>query len=463
MRSFYTLGLTLLALSLLACKKNDVTKLVPIPEVPTVPKDTAVANKPPVVVVPSGKTVVVGTGSGNLVINGATFTLNCNDRIKITKGSYKSITIQNIQSSDGCPITVVNDGVVELGGSGAIMNLSNLKNVIISGNGDPSIKYGFQFHDNNTRSIMIAKPFNNVTFQNASFKNISDWVIIFNNQTTVYDGTEASYSKNLKFLNISAENTARLFSFPGSAENGNINGLIKGLEIAYLDYKNSSNVGSIAWVGNVEDYNIHHNRVDNINATNNEHNGIFQMMGNGSFYDNYISNHQGNALRAWAYSIGKTPKSVLIYNNIVVNSRKYSAFEVQTIPAYVNAALTYVNAKVHNNTCGNLNMSKDWYGNLVDVYTLQGGTCQVYNNIGFNFPASNPLNKTINQQGSTKATDTGNLYFATSNDVGFASTTTWTLNSNSPAKNKGVADATLTRDYYDNARNLTSPSIGAVE
>jgi len=461
MKSYYILGLAFLAFSILACKKNDATKLVPIPNptTPVIPKDTTATNP----VVAKGKTVVVGTGSGNLVVNGATLTLNCNDRIKITKGNYKSISIQNIQAADGCPITITNDGLVELSGNGSQMSLTNLNNVIISGNGDASIKYGFQFHDNNTRSILITKPYNNVTFQNASFKNISDWVIIFNNQSTQYNGTQASYSRNLKFLNIYGENTSRLFSFPGSAENGNINGLIRGLEIAYLDYKNSNNVGNIAWVGNVEDYDIHNNRIDNINANNNEHNGIFQMMGNGKFYDNYISNHQGNAIRAWAYSIGSTPKSVLIYNNIVVNSRKYSAFEVQTISTYVNAALTYVHAKIYNNTCGNLNLSKDWYGSVVDVYTLQGGTCQVYNNIGFNFPAANPSNKTINQQGPTKATDSGNLYFNSSNEVGFANTTTWTLNANSPAKNKGVADASLTQDYYNKTRNAAAPSIGAVE
>ncbi|WP_214226802.1 hypothetical protein [Pedobacter sp. B4-66] len=453
-------NLFFIILLLLACKKNTVSESIQTPEAPP----TSIPNEDTSLVPPiTGKTIIVGTGSGNLVINGATLKLGCGDRIKITKGAYKSINIQNIQSTDGCPIMIINGGLVELKGNNAIMNLTNLKNVIISGTGDPTIKYGFQFHDNAYRSILISRPYNNATIQNASFKNIKDWVIIYNNQNTKYDGTEASYSKNLKFLNIYAENTARLINFPGSAEWGAMNGLIKGLEIANLEYNNSPTVGSIAWVGNVEDYSIHHNRVNNINSANNEHNGIFQMMGNGKFYNNYISNHQGNAIRAWCYSIGTTKKEILIYNNIVVNSRKYSAFEVQTVPAYVTSGLTYVNVKVFNNTCGNLNTTKQWYGNLVDVYSLQGGTCQVFNNIGFNFPASNPFNKTINQQGVTKSEDLGNLYFATSNDVGFSSQTTWRLNSNSKAKNKGRAHYLVVRDYYETLRNAISPSYGAVE
>jgi hypothetical protein len=458
MKLFFNLILTLSVFLTFACKKNDTKDYVPVIDKNIPVKDTVPTTPPPL----TGRTIDMGTGSGELVIDGSTLSLQCNDRIRIAKGSYKKITIKNIQASTGCSIQIVNNGLVEIAGDYNQMNLSNLKGVIISGNGDPSIPYGFQFHDNASRSIDITKPFNDCTIQNVSFKNIKSWIIIYNN-TDTYNGSADSYSRNLKFLNISCENTARLINFPGSAENGANTGLIRGLEIANLNFRNSSTAGSVVWVGNVEDYSIHHNRIDNINSANNEHNGIFQMMGNGKFYNNYISNHQGNAIRAWCYAVGSTPKEILIYNNIVVNSRKYSAFEVQTIQAYVNPALTYCNVKVYNNTCGNLNLSKDWYGNLVDVYTLQGGTCQVFNNIGFNFPGLNPVDKISNQQGPTKPEDLGNLYFNSSAEVGFSNEEKYTLSSTSPAKNKGKSYPLLTTDYYDIARKTSSPSYGAVE
>src|SRR5690606_33274857 len=124
---------------------------------------------------------------------------------------------------------------------------------------------------------------------------------------------------------LDCEQTGPFFGGAGSVDGG-IRGLIRNFEIAYLNFRNAPDVGSVVWMGNVEDYNIHHNHIDNINTKNNNHNGIFLMTGNGKFHNNIVRNHQGNAIRAFGHSIGDTPKEILIYNNIVYNSRKYSAF-----------------------------------------------------------------------------------------------------------------------------------------
>ncbi|TCD01706.1 hypothetical protein [Pedobacter psychroterrae] len=407
------------------------------------------------------KIIEVGTGDGNLVIDGSGMSLNCNDTIRIAKGSYNSINIKNIKSRNGCTVTIINTGLVEINGNFKQMNLQNLRGVNITGNGDPNIKYGFQFHDNIYRSVVISKPYSRATLQYASFKNIFDYVITFN-ESSEYDGTENSYAEDLKFLSISCENTATLLRVMGNVENNKIVGYIKGLEIAYLDYRNSE-VGDIINVGNVEDYDIHHNRVMDINRTTNTHNGVFHCGGNGKFHDNFISNHSGNALRAWMFTLGSRPKNVLIYNNIVVNSRKYSAFETQSFSFFMGPKVTYANAQVYNNTCGNLNISKDWYGNVVDVYNLQGGYCKVFNNLAFNFPAPNPADKIINQQSSTTPQNSNNLYFNTAAEVGFSDQTTYTLTTSSAAKNKGLPARSLLEDFYGQSRSRTKPSIGAVE
>lgn len=449
---------------MIACKKSSVleTNLPPVaPEITVPSKDTtSVPNVPTTPVV--GRTLNIGTGSGDLIIDGTTLSLQCNDIIRITQGSYKKIVIKNIQIAEGCNVYITNNGLVEINGDYNQMSLSNLKGVVISGDGDKNIEYGFQFHDNVYRAITISGTYTRSTIQHASFKNIKDYVISYSPKA-VYDGTEASFSQGLKFLNILCDNTGSFLQFTGSVENGLITGLVKDLEIAYLNFSNSSTVGTMIWMGNVDGYDVHNNRVNNINTANNNHNGIFHLMGNGKFHSNFINNHQGNALRAWTYSIGTTPKDVLIYDNIVVNSRKYSAFEVQSFAGYMNNTVTYANAQIFNNTCGNLNLDKDWLGNVVDVYNLQGGYCKVFNNIGFNFPASNPLNKISNQQSSTNPSSTNNLYFNSISDVGFSDLEKYTLASNSSAKNKGVAVLTVSKDFYGNTRNPNAPSIGAVE
>ena len=402
------------------------------------------------------RTYQLGTGSGNLSINGNTLTIDGNVLIKVKGGTYQSITISNINGIKGT-VTIQNDGLVKL--TSGQMRLTNLNNVIITGNGTSGLSKGFQFSDNSYRSVEVDGVLNNFTFQYASFKNIRDNAITYK-YDAAYNGSETSYSKNVKFLNIDCDNTGQFLSGAGSVEKGAIEGYIKNLEIAYLNFKNSADVGTIVWLGNVEDYNIHHNTVNNINTTNNNHNGIFLLNGNGKFHHNKVSNHQGNAIRAFCFTVGTTPKQVLIYNNIVFNSRKYSAFEVQAFEEnIVSGKTTYVNAEVFNNTCGSLNLSNDWQGNLVDVYSLIGGKCKVYNNLAYNLPAPYVI---AGQVSSLIPNAYNNLYFKTWSEAGILDEVNFRLSSNSPAKGKGVATPLLTDDFYGNARS-TTPTVGAVE
>lgn len=439
-----------------ACKKDVLQDIVSSkPTVPVVVADTVAAVTPTTY----KRTVNVGTGSGSLTIDGKTLSVQCNDLIKIKGGTYTGINIQNIISADGCPITIKNDGLVEIVGNFNQMNLSNLKNVIVSGDGTSGIAKGFVMRDNSYRSVELTGTINQFTLQNVAFKNISNYVINFQS-TLAYNGTDASLSKDLKFLNITCDNTAQLLGTGGSVENGVITGLIKNIEIAYVDFQNSPGVGTVVYLGNAENYNIHHNRVNNINSTNNNHNGIFAINGNGSFHDNYVSNHQGNAIRAWGHTVGNTPKNVYIYNNIVVNSRKYSAFEVQSFANSVVAGkTTYINAIVFNNTAGNINTSNDWQGNLVDIYNLLGGKCDVYNNLGYNFQAGSVI---AGQESSTIPNAFTNLLYKTYSLAGIVNEITFKLTGSSPAKNTGVATPFVVTDYYGSIRSA-KPSVGAVE
>ncbi len=126
--------------------------------------------------------------------------------------------------------------------------------------------------------------------------------------------------------------------------------------------------------------------------------------------------------------MGNTPKQVLIYNNTVVNSRKYSAFETQSFQTeIISGVTTYANCKVYNNICGDLDLSKDWVGVVVDVYALFGGTCDVYNNTGFNFPSPNANSNIVNQQSTTIPTVSNNTYYQTAAGAGIANTANLTI------------------------------------
>lgn len=439
-----------------SCKKDILSQLpTSKPTVPVVIPDTVVGTAPIIY----KRTINVGTGSGILTIDGKTMSLQCSDLIKIKGGTYTGINIKNILSADGCPITIKNDGLVEIVGNFNQMNLFDLKNVTISGDGTGGIAKGFVFRDNTYRSIEILGTINQFTLQHIAFKNIGNYVVMYPNNT-LYDGTDATVSKDLKFLNITCDNTSQFLGTGGDVENGKITGLIRNIEIANLDFQNKADAAAVVYMGNVENYNIHHNRVNNVNTTNNNHNGIFSISGNGSFHDNYISNHQGNSIRAWGHTVGSTPKNIYIYNNIVINSRKYSAFEVQSFANRVVAGkTTYTNAVVFNNTAGNINLSQDWQGNMVDVYNLVGGKCDVYNNLGYNFQGTSTM---AAQESTTVPNAFNNLLYKTYSLAGIVNEITFKLTGSSPAKNTGVSTPFQITDYYGSIRS-SKPSIGAVE
>lgn len=407
------LPILLLSILLISCKKDPVAQ--EIPEKPAKPADTT-QTKPPVQGT-KGRVIPLGTGSGNLTIDGISLGLACDDVIKIKGGKYSNINIRNINT--GCKVTVQNDGLVEIAGNGDHIFISKVSNLIISGGGTAGMQYGFVSKDNpQHRSIIVTGIVQNLTIQNFAFKNIRDYVIYFNSGQLIYNGNENTAYTNLKFLNNSCDNTGAFLNMEGGVENGVIRGLVKNLEIAYLDFRNS-NSGEAVLAENADDYNVHHNTVIDVNTNNNNHNGIFTMKGSGSFHHNLVRNHQGNAIRAWARSLGTVPKDILIYNNTVVNSRKYSGFEIQSFEnMIINGKTTYTNAKVYNNICGRLNTNKDWDGVILDLYGLLGGKCEVYNNTGFDFPKPNPKSFIVSQQGNTVPVQTNNKYFATAKDAG---------------------------------------------
>lgn len=365
--------------------------------------------------------VFMGSGRGeNLVIDGRSLSIPENATIAIKEGRYRSITIQHIKYEEGKPLRITNDGEVSISEA---MFTKNIENVIIAGNGDADVTYGFKFHDIAYRAIVMEGTMDGVRLSHMSFRNVNDYVISRTDADNerYYDGTPRTRDERLKILSCKFENTGPII-FGGSL-NGDHNddsGFIKDVEIAHNEFSDTD-WGTLVSFNNVQDYHIHHNSITDVNGSNNNHNGIFFMQGNGTFHDNKLVNYQGNALRAWVYSRGNEPATVKIFNNICYNSRKYSAFELQQFERnLVPGKSTFVNAQVYNNTVGKMNTSKDWEGQLLDLYHLSG-ELEYHDNLGFELYTSNrfsAIGDMINNMGDTKITvHNNNKYFDDPSDA----------------------------------------------
>lgn len=413
--NFKSLIVSSAILAAVGCTKSasQITSTSSVAPTPNSGTNTPTTVVPPVIV---GKTYSVGNGSGALSIDGNNFrpngnlvTLQNGDGIKIKAGSYDSIDIVNISvNTASSPVTIVNDGQVTFEGNHG-MYLGNLNNVVVSGAGTANIYTGFEFRNNTYRAVQMGFPMNNFTLRNMKFENIGDYVISYNNSIEYVPGNSATYSQNLKFLNIIANNVGTTITLGGNMDGSKLLGFIQKLEIAGLQVSNSE-WGSMVWVGNVEDYDVHNNHLWSLCRTNNNHNGMYALIGNGKFYNNLTEDYQGNTLRAWPNSVTKRGM-VEIYNNISWKTRKYGAFEVQvTPPMQSSSVFKAADVKIYNNTAGLMDMQNTtgYPGRLIDVYETFGRR-EAYNNLLFQ---GNDIN-VINFVTGGLDVNTNNIYKAT--------------------------------------------------
>lgn len=357
----------------------------------------------------------MGTGSGDLKIDGSHPSLKDKNLILVKGGTYKSISIVNFKGTQTAPIVIKNNGQVFINNS---MDISNVSNLVIAGDQSSSIKYGFSFHDIGYRAVYLGDRIDGLTLKNMSFRNVGDYVIFSTVEKTDNDGTLRTRTQGLKILNSEFNKTGSI-AFFGKFENGTDRGFVNDVEIAYNTFSNSS-AGSALFMHNVNNYNIHHNVVNNYNVENNSHNGIFHMIGAGKFHHNKFTNYQGNMIRAWLFARTSNPLPVEIYNNVAYNTRKYGAFELQGFDRnIISGKSTHTNAKVYNNTVGKMNTNKDWEGLVLDLYNY-GGTLEYYNNLGFELNGSQKFITAgmINNMSDVKIIkNSNNLYFSKASDA----------------------------------------------
>lgn len=367
---------------------------------------------------PSSKVYYASVVNGSFVVDGKntkdstgkTVSLNGGDTIRIKSGKYTGGSITNISTSvfiDATNVEVV--GTLKAGQYWTPLYIANSTGFTLS---------GLYLHDNNYMGISInGSLMDDVTFQNMKIDNINNTVFKFeSNFNTLYDGTDGTVCNNIRFINIEAARCSLLFSMTGRVTPAGVVGLCRGIEVAYCYIHDAPDIGNVMWAGAAEDYNIHDNRIDKINQNSNNHNGIFMMTGNGTFVRNRVTNHQGNAIRAWVFSVGTTPKTMEIRENFVYNSRQYSPFELQVpddAKLIVPGKTTYCNAIVRNNTAGQIAGSTAYDNVMLDLYDLKGGSTEYYNNLGFAMLASKPITDMINMGNDKITRKENNVYKAT--------------------------------------------------
>lgn len=349
----------------------------------------------------------VGEGHGALELDSMT-----NRKIRIRPGVYGHITIykpQNVKI-DARGVTIQNSS----------LDISKADRLEI---------FGLTIRDFYYRAVNIRGLCNRIYFHDMKFKNIGNCTIMYE-YDGLYDGTDASASMDWTLEHIQFENTGTAFSSSGSFTDKGIRGMMKNFRFLRNTITDCPTIGNIIWMAVADNYEIAGNKINRINTVyskgtpNGIHNGIFGMTGNGSFHHNIFTNHQGSTIRAWGMSYGHKVKEILIYDNIVYNSWKYSAFELQVTPdirKYIEkypSRVTYTNARVFNNTAGHLCQSRDWDGQMLDLYDT-GGTLEYVNNLGFDlYRPTEPVTNMINTMGEVKITKmTGNKYFASAKEA----------------------------------------------
>lgn len=457
-----------LCCQLLSCRKDDALN----PALPATTASDATAGTG------FSKTYTVGAGSGSLTVDGKATAYASNSLIVVKPGTYQTITFQNLSN-----VTIENgSGAVIMDGTSdmyAGVNFTTCNNVTLTRNPAlaSTVPYGFICRNVSYRPTTIYGVNTDLTVAWVSYSNIGDYTIHVTYSTPVtWKGTNATLQGlNLKFSNCSFTNcNGNPFNVSGEVTTSGVTGLQKGFTVDSCIFT-SCNSGDIIWGGAMDQYNIYDNMFSNINATNNDDNGLAHIIGNGNFYRNYANNYQGHMIRMWTISFGTTPETCLVYDNIGLNSRKYSPFEWQStagdnVPVAPNT--TYVNIRLNNNTGGNLNTSEttSFLACLVDNYGMPAkSTQEVYNNLLYNtYTPSGTTAKFFQFASATSAAtlaNQGNLYLSTSSVTDFvASLTSLSLEASSPAKNKGVPGHLISPyDILSIPFYAPHPSIGAVE
>ncbi|MFI5153911.1 MAG: PKD domain-containing protein, partial [Chitinophagales bacterium] len=380
------------------------------------------------------KTVIIGTGSGSVSVNGMSG-LAPGDILAITPGNYTGGGFSNLNG-----ITITNNGGL-VSFSGSISFSSNV-NTIFIGNGAAGITYGFKIHDVSQDAIYTYGNHTRCTWSNIEFINVGDQAFNCQNALISYDGVNDNTKEYYicKFLYLHLDHvgafTANYKGFTTNVQDS--------CEYAYITVDNSLGYIQINSSGLYRG-NFHHWILNSSLANGQNDVGEFVIYGNASFHHNIRQGHHwGWFVRFFHVSLGP-PVDIHIYNNVDIGSSSYGFTEWR-----VNNGYTGGNIYVYNNTSGNRKNSTNYTTAILLSYnSVAGYQAFAANNLEFNNVPGNPnANKTgVVNFGNTPLTSSNFLYYDNPIASGvLQDTTNCYLKAGSPAINAGANVSWITDD-----------------
>lgn len=231
----------------------------------------------------------------------------------------------------------------------------------------------------------------NVAYNGLTLKNVDGYQIeCVRSSKTQYTGERGTFIDGLTFNGLTVDGGGQVFHADGDLLSGKVWGLLKNFKLTNANIKNVS-YGDIIYIGAGMDAEFENIVFENINAFNDNHNGVIRVHGNMIARNVRATNYQGNLFRNWLYSI-EGVKTTSISNSIGYRSRKYSLIELQLEPFLLANGARPGNAEIFNNTAISMATSKEWDGQLIDMYNTGTdkikSTVNIYNNIGADLRAS---------------------------------------------------------------------------
>lgn len=431
-----------------------------------------------------GRIFSVGTGSGNLTIDGSDNTkpwypLQAGDTFEIQGGTYGTITTVNLSSQS----VVKNKDNQTVTASFFYIN-SPQTDVRYKFDGNGSVDKGL---------VLIMESQDTMHIDRAGIGGLEDIHItgikysILNttpdggiflrhsqNATTPYNnGLGVVSLRNVTIENIEFDLTAKssfspwyLMSFNRGDLSASVdNNFIDGLTIRNVRASGQCYCANVVEVKNCQNVLIDDFYFDSLNndwTDNPPHARIILIQGHGIIQNCYMRDGMGNVGVIWGYNRLANNSPSIIRNCISYNSFRYSTAEIQGFSNLIVSGVSKApHYKMMGLTADTLDTGNYFSGCAGDIYPLQGGTFEAINSVSINGHSNssgqnNPFN---NMAGA--GTISNNAVYADRLLAGVEDVT-YVPEVGSPLIGAGISDEDFTEDYYGNARP-NPPSIGAAE
>lgn len=337
----------------------------------TIPPISSTVSKTTHVITYSDGVVITLIGSNTVAIRKAAY-LKAKDEVKPPVSDVKTITYieyANLSNVSDKKYKVI-PGIYKQGAYH-----ENLVNVDFD-------LTGVIVQDLNNSALTIAGKSINVSYRNASFKNVNAYQInCYNSDKVIYNGSSGTYIDRLKIDGFTFDGGGSPFHEDGNVvSKGVFNGVMKGFVFSNNIIQNNLASANMVYASSCINAEIFGNKFININKNNNNDNGLIFLKGSGKIYKNFATDYQGYLARIWLFSIDG-PREVWFDHNIGAGNRKYGLVELQMPDVIKNQGAEPAKAKIFNNTALNLNTSNDWAAMVLTLYNTYGNV-DYYNNLG---------------------------------------------------------------------------------